>query len=383
MNSKLKKVASQPSWVLRGKDVELAITELGGHMAPVTFYRNTPKSIQPYYVCPWAAEGLKIDDPVLVPLRGDFFCMPFGAPSTYQGKSHVCHGESATKKWKLLDAGKSHGFSALHLTMETAHIPGRITKSVYLVDGQNVVYDQHLLEGYNLSTSVGHHATLAIPQQYGSVHIATSPMLLRQTNPTVVGDPKIGHYQSLALGKEFKDLSRVPLIWNEPALGDCASLPQREGFTDLLGLFNKPSKTPAWTTVTYPEEGFLWFALKDTAHLPATLMWISNRGRHSLPWLGRNRCLGMEDVCGYFAEGLADSVRPNALNKRGIATAIKLSPKTPTTINYIQGVVKVSRGFTKVKTAAFEPGKVTFTAADGKNAAAEVHWDFLKTGNVV
>src|SRR4051794_34963347 len=73
-----KKIHSQPSYVLATKEVELAVTRLGGQMAPVTFYRNTDRPVQPYYISPWQDEPpQKMPAPVLVPLRGDFFCMPF------------------------------------------------------------------------------------------------------------------------------------------------------------------------------------------------------------------------------------------------------------------------------------------------------------------
>ena len=382
MKPTLKTIASQPSWVIRSDSIELAVTQLGGHMAPVTFYRRHSVPVQPYYVCPWHDEGLKIAEPVLVPLRGDFFCMPFGGGSVHQGRKHFTHGESAAKKWKLLDAGSGGGVSSLVLEMKTTNIPGRVTKTIQLVDGQNVVYKRHVLEGYSVRTSLGHHATLAMPQEPGTVNIATSPMRLMGTPPTPVGDPTIGHYQSLAIGKRFADLSRVPLIWSEPPSGDCSSLPQREGFTDLLGLYNAPAAGPAWSAATFARQGYLWFSLKDAAVLPATLLWISNRGRHSVPWLGRNRCLGIEDVCGYFAEGLDASVRANPLSKAGIPTCVKLWPRRPTAVNYIQGVTKIPRGFSKVRSVSFAPGRATFTAVGGQKVTVDVCHEFLTTGEI-
>ena len=160
------------------------------------------------------------------------------------------------------------------------------------------------------------------------------------------------------------------------------SFPARLGFTDLLGVFPKAGKTPAWTTATNREEGYMWFSLKDASVLPATLFWISNRGRHSLPWNGRNRCLGLEDVCGYFAEGLADSVRRNPLNAAGIPTSVRLSPKSPTSVHYIQGVVGVPRGFDCARAATFAPGEVTFTSVTGKKVTVPVRWEFLATGEL-
>src|ERR1017187_8018139 len=103
---KLTTIANQPSWTIRNDQVELAVTKAGGQMAPVTFYRHGAK-IQPYYINPWQDEKLAIDDPLLVPLRGDFFCAPFGAPSTHKGESHKCHGEPAWANWTLEDFEKS------------------------------------------------------------------------------------------------------------------------------------------------------------------------------------------------------------------------------------------------------------------------------------
>ena len=81
---KLTTIANQPSWVVASDRVKLAVTALGGHMAPVTFRLAGGRKAQPYFISPWQNEGQKITEPVLVPLRGDFFCMPFGGGS-YRG----------------------------------------------------------------------------------------------------------------------------------------------------------------------------------------------------------------------------------------------------------------------------------------------------------
>jgi hypothetical protein len=46
-----KTVFSQPSWIIQNDEVDLAITELGGQMAPVTFFRND-RPFEPYYINP-------------------------------------------------------------------------------------------------------------------------------------------------------------------------------------------------------------------------------------------------------------------------------------------------------------------------------------------
>jgi len=384
MKPTVKTIASQPSWVIRSADVELAVTQLGGHMAPVTFYRRSPRPARPYYVSPWQGEGLKIDHPVLVPLRGDFFCAPFGAnEQAYRGEQHRCHGEVAGRKWRLVSAERNKPATTLTLSIKTTVRPGKVTKRLTLIDAQNVVYSTHTLEGYDGAMPMGHHATLAMPDEPESVLVATGAIRFGMTNPAPAppGEPLETEYNSLASNRRFSRLDRVPLIWKAPAWGDCSRFPTREGYTDVLAVYSKPAKV-AWTAATFTTEGFVWFSLKDPAVLPATTFWMSNRGRQGPPWNGRNRCLGLEDVCGYFAQGLAASARRNSLNAAGIPTVIKLSPKRPTVINYIQGVVKAPRGFARVASASFKPSSVTFKDESGKSVTAAVRHEFLADGRL-
>lgn len=380
---RVKTIVSQPSWVIRTSDVELAVTQLGGHMAPVTFHRRSAAPVQPYYISPWQGERLKIDEPVLVPLRGDFFCLPFGNnQDAYRGEKYCLHGEPATRKWRLVGMEKDGPAVSISLSMKTTIRPGRVIKRLTLMDGQNVVYCRHTLEGYSGALPLGHHATLAIPEEESSVLVATSPFRLGMTYPVPSGDPTVGEYQSLAVNKPFKSLSRVPLIWKDAKYGDASAYPARKGFADLLAVFNRVGTSPAWTTATFLKERYLWFSLKDANVLNSTVFWISNHGRHSWPWNGRNRCLGLEDVCGYFALGMAASVRPNPLSRAGIRTAIKLSPRRPTSINYIQGVLKVAPGFGRVISAKFAPGQVTFVSENSKSVTAAVCHEFLTEGRL-
>ena len=137
-------VRSQPSWILANDDVEVAVTKLGGHMAPVTFDRTNTIPIQPYHVSPWQDEGLKdLPAAVLVPLRGDFFCLPFGGNAAARGgEQHVPHGEAATADWTFASrTRKPDGTETLTLTLDTKVRPGRVTKELTLVPGQSSTPD--------------------------------------------------------------------------------------------------------------------------------------------------------------------------------------------------------------------------------------------------
>jgi hypothetical protein len=378
---------SQPAFILSSPQVELAVTETGGHMAPVTFFRDSKHPIQPYYISPWQDEKPQsVPAPVLVSLRGDFFCMPFGGNAeAVQGELHPPHGEIAGAKWQYGGLVRSGNVNTLTLHITTQIRPGKVTRQLSLIDNQNVIYSRHTIEGFAGDVPLGHHATLAMPDKEGSVRLASSPILFGMTYPGVFSNPEQGEYQSLLPGTRWTSLTDVPVAWKNQPNADLSRLPARRGFADLIQLVNQPSDgtdTPAWTTATFPEEHYLWFSLKDPSVLRTTVFWIENHGRHGHPWNGRNNCLGLEDVTAHFADGLAASLKDNVLTAAGIPTTVTLSPNKPTSINYIQGVVRIPDGFEMVRTLKFAPHEVTFISTTGQQVSIPVHHDFLKSGTL-
>ncbi len=386
-DAKLRTVHSQPSFVIATKEVELTVTKLGGNMGPVTFFRDSAQPVQPYYVSPWQDEKpVKMPAPVLVTIRGDFFCIPFGGNSdVVAGEKHPPHGEVASDSWKFVGTKKAGDVTTLTLAMDTKVRKGRVTKELSLVVGQNVVYSRQTIDGFAGRVPLGHHAIMAMPEKEGTVRIATSAFRFGMTCPSLFSDPKNREYQALQPGAKWTDLTKVPAAWKDAPDADLTKLPGRYGYADLVQLANEPwEKTngPAWTTATFADGGYVWFALKDPAVLRSTVLWMENHGRHAHPWNGRNNCLGLEDVSAFFAGGLDPSMKENVLTKEGLETSVELSADKPTSVNYIQGVVKVPEGFENVKTLEFAPGEVTFVSTTGKRVTAPVRHEFLKSGKL-
>ncbi|MBI3864735.1 MAG: hypothetical protein HY290_22890, partial [Planctomycetia bacterium] len=269
-DTKLHTIRSQPSFVFSSDQVEVAVTETGGHMAPVLFYRSADKPVQPYYISPWQDEKhAQMPAPVLVPLRGDFFCMPFGGNAdAVGGEKHPPHGEIVGNKWTSAGVKKSGNVSTLTLSIETKVRKGRVTKELSLVEGQNAVYSRHTIEGFAGPAPLGHHATLAMPDKEGGVRIATSAFRFGMTCPSLFGNPREGEYQSLLPGAKWTDMTKVPQWSKGSADADLTQLPARYGFADLIQIFSEPwekTRGPAWTTATNAEAGYVWFSLKDPA----------------------------------------------------------------------------------------------------------------------
>jgi len=379
MKTKTKRVLGQPSWPVNSNTVEAFVTQLGGHLGPVTFDRRG-RRIQPYSVAPWAEE--KTDPalpPILKALRGDFFCMPFGGNTKpFRGERHPIHGEPANARWKFESLDAAAGKTCLRLSLETSVRPGRVEKQITLVEGHPAVYCRHVVSGMSGPMCLGHHAMLKFPDRPGSGLISTSPFVYGQVFVEPTERPADRGYSLLKPGAEFASLASVATITGETA--DLTQYPARRGFEDIVMIVSQPDAPLAWTAVTFPRERYAWFALKDPAVLRNTVFWISNGGRHYAPWNGRHaNVIGLEEVTAYFHLGLAESARPNPLSAKGFPTCVQLSPKRPLTVNYIMAVASIPAGFDRV--AAISPNAandaVTLTSASGKTVTLPLDAGFL------
>ncbi len=373
----LRTVLGQPSWRIGNDDVEAFVTRLGGHVGPVTF--RTPRGvISPYSVAPWAEEDLPKSFPaVLRALRGDFFCAPFGANTrAWRGEQHPLHGEVAGSPWQFEGLERSGGCTTLRLSLETKIRRGRVEKSIMLRDGETAIYSRHVLSGMRGPMNLGHHPMLKFPEREGAALLSSSRIAWGRTSPERFEDPAKGGYSSLKPDAPFSRLDRIPLAAGGHA--DVSQFPARRGFEDLLMFVHEAAEDFAWTSVVFPQERYAWFALKDPRVLRSTIFWISNAGRHYAPWNGRHdRVMGIEDITGYFAHGLAESAGPNSVNQAGFPTALTLNPRSPLTVNYIMAVAPIPAGFDRVRRILRAKTGVTLVSASGKRVAVPLDHKFL------
>jgi hypothetical protein len=375
-------IRGQPSWRLACSQVEVFVTEMGGHLGPVTFDRRGRK-LQPYSIAPWAEEPVDRSlPPIIRALRGDFFCLPFGGNATpFRGEKHLVHGETANARWRLESLGTRAGRACLHLSLRTNARPGRVDKRIWLLDGENVVYSQHVVSGMSGPMNLGHHAMLRFPDVPGSGRVSTSRFVYGQVFPEAFEFPAKGGYSWLKLGAEFRSLEKVPTLDGQTA--DLTRYPARRGFEDLVMLVSDLKQPFGWTAVVFSQEGYVSFALKDPHILRETILWISNGGRHYPPWNSRHvNVMGLEEVCSYFHLGLAESARPNHISAKGHPTCVALNPRKPLIVPYIMGVARIPRGFDRVVSiqASASNCAITLESASGKSAKAAVHLDFLLAG---
>ncbi|HAK46486.1 MAG TPA: hypothetical protein DCO79_11285 [Spirochaeta sp.] len=370
-------IKGQKSWLIENDSVKLYLTEFAGHMAPVTFFCDTDSPVEPYYINPWAEESpdMSGQSGVLLPLRGDFFCLPFGGDNKWRGESHPPHGDVQEDNWKLESFSNSDNMTEAVFSFDMKTRPGRVVKTLTLKDGENNIYTADRIEGFAGPACPGHHATF---HGNSEKHISMGPMKAGFTNNNSSNGCGGDEYYSLAGFEKFDSLKKVPTIWKEEPFADCSIFPAREGFIDILQVFIDDTADFAWTAAVVPEEGYLWFALKNPKILPSTVIWMENRGRHGAPWNGRNCCIGIEDVCSHLADGLSVSAGGNELNRQGLKTSIMLTDDNPTTVKYVQGIVRIPDGFDRVGSVEKIDDGIKLISENGKTVLTRVDLSFIQ-----
>lgn len=368
------------AYVICSDQIELSVTRQGGQMAPVLFYRKDEKPVSPYFISPWQYGGEEPGHPSQKPLRGDFFCMPCGLSSQHREEGYTLHGETSGKTWDMHSYRQREDFVELVLHMNTTVRKASVKKSICLKKGQNVVYISHRITGDIGNISLGHHAMLRLQEEQDSLLLSTSPIRFGYTLPVhSAGYFNNGVYSSLKAGQRFTELCKVPSIWQDKPSIDCSSHPVTTGFTDMLQLYNAKGREPGWVTAYYPQENYLWFALKNTEQLPSTVLWMQNKGSHPPPYCGKVRCLGIEDMCAAIGDDNNAAIRKE-LDREKVLYEHRITMDYPLTVNYIQGIQKVEKNFGRVKDILFRDNSIRIVSESGKGTEVSVDWNYITTG---
>jgi hypothetical protein len=361
-------VHGEPSFHLATPELDLDVTERGGQMAPVVFHL-TGRDVSPYALAPWQPAEFPEIPPLLSVLRGDFFCLPFSIQ-----KNGPPHGDPANGKWSFLSADER----SLRLAIDTTDSGAHIEKTLSSRAGQHAVFAEHRISNLAGDFNYGTHPILdlsGLPE--GAGRVTTSPFRLASVFPGVFANPADGETQALAEGSLFTDLRQVQLAAGGTT--DLTRYPQRQGNEDLVMMANVPS-TPeqpfAWSAVVL--DGYLWFALKNPADFPATLFWMSNRGRTAPPWNDRHvGRIGIEEVCSHFCNGI-DISRNNLLSAQGIPTTRHFNADETVSLRTLHAVALVPDGFGAVsRIVPRNENSVAITGESGREIIVPLDWNFV------
>lgn len=370
----MRKVFGFHSYELKNDEVEMCVTREGGQMAPVVFFPKSGSPVSPYYVNPWRDEERDGSlDVLLQALRGDFFCFPFGGDNTTPSYSFEGHGPTANRKWRFVKKCKR----SLRIAMDFPDGKARVETEYLTIPGHSCLYITNTVANCALRLPYGHHCILDCSSP---LLISTSPIIFGMVSPESDKPTEGGEYRALAGHGEFKSLKAVPSRLTDQPTFDLTRFPAREGFCDIVQLYNDPaSGRIGWSCAVCPEKGYVWFSFKRIEDLPSTTLWMENKGRHGKPWSGRNVCVGIEDTMSFFAAGAKESCQPNLLTERGIPTSRQFSPDKPARIRIIEGVARIPNDFAAVARVETRPEdrEAALIDEEGRRAPVLIDLGFL------
>lgn len=340
------------------------VTLRGAHVAPVEFSLGS-RTVQPYSLSPWLPEEQRAQDPLLQVLRGDFFCLPFGAQ-----EAGPAHGVVAGNTWTVIEERAS----ALTLRMAAEDIGATVTKTVEVRDGDTSLYQQFDIEGLTGSYNYGTHPVLDLSSYpEGSIELTTSPIRYGSVAPTLFSDPSRGEHQILEIGATFTSLEHIPRA--DGGTLDLRHLPTAPGHEDLVMIAPRVRSGLAWNALRFPDH--VWFSLRRVEDFPATVLWVSNGGRSQAPWSSRHiGRIGIEDVCSYFAEGHAPSITA-PLASQGIATSREFRAGERVRLRVVQAVAALPEGFGSIADIRDVDGYAVLVDETGREIATTTSCAFL------
>jgi hypothetical protein len=189
-----------PALLLSNDKIELTVLTNGGALANLIL-RDDPEKLSPFWNPKrYAREaGRKHSGYAL----GHFVCVDgFGPVSAEEKEAGLSgHGEAHTLAWDTKSTGKDGATSVLTQTVKLPILQEIFTRTLRMVDGENVVYVESELEsllGFDRPANWGEHATIGSPFLEAAVTVVDMPAKRAQTRRDTFALPG-----RLARGEDF------------------------------------------------------------------------------------------------------------------------------------------------------------------------------------
>lgn len=338
----IEKHFGQLCWTLENGGKKVYVTIQGGNLT--CDFPVGDRRINPFYVFPWWNEPQSLTlDPLSQVMRGDFFCFPFGLDDSTDPPTY--HGPTASGCW----APSRTGFDspdAMELVMNLAQ--GTVTKRIEIRAGDPLIYQRHTISGFEGDMPFGYHPILRFPEGLETGLIAISDPVSGHTTPQPLESSGGGGYSKVAPGNEITSMRSIPCV--DGSVLDASVYPHTPGHEDLMMFVTDQTRAFAYSAVSFPGEGYLYFQLKNPRTLGQTIFWLSNGGRWYPPWSGRVRgVMGIEEVTAFFHYGKTASTEPNFLSRKGVPTCRTFTREEEFAVPLIMGVIGISPSFGRVK----------------------------------
>ena len=260
----------RPAVILQNDKLELTVLTRGATLANLVL-RDDAGKLSPY----WNTDrALKPNGPPPSPLAGSighFLCLDgFGAPSDEESAAGIpFHGEASKQQFETVTGAAT----TIKLKARLPLAQEDITRTITLVDGENVVYVNTEVENLlaiDHPISWAEHATTGPPFLSPGQTIIDLPATKCRVRPQ-----KAGSTGKLAYGKDF--------VWPMGPLTkggtvNLTTVPANETSLDLASCIIDPSRTWGYVTVLRPDKHMIFGYVFRREEFPWLMSWMNYSG---------------------------------------------------------------------------------------------------------
>jgi hypothetical protein len=259
----------RPAVVLSNNKLELTVLKLGGSFASIVL-RDDPEKLNPLWNPVRFARESGQKEPEGAGL-GHFLCVDgFGPVSPEERAAGLPgHGEAHTREWEPKSYAKRGNTLEFSFSMRLPLVQEDLTRTVRMVDGENVIYVETELENllaFDRPVCWAEHATIGSPFLKPGVTAVDLPAVRSKTRPYVSGR---GSHR-LASGEEF--------VWpNAPGVDggtvDVRTAPLNPSSGDHTASLMDPSRKYVFVTAVEPERRLILGYLFKPEEFPWVQSW--------------------------------------------------------------------------------------------------------------
>ncbi len=260
----------RPAVILRNDKIELTVLTRGATLANLIL-RDDAEKLSPY----WNTDrALKPNGPPPSPLAGSighFLCLDgFGAPSDEEAAAGIpFHGEASKQQFQTVNGTGT----TIKLKARLPLVEEDITRTITLLDGENVVYVNTEVENLlaiDHPISWAEHATTGPPFLSPGQTIIDLPVTKCRVRPQ-----KTGSTGKLAYGKDF--------VWPMGPLTkggsvNLTAVPANETSLDLASCIVDPARTYGYITVLRPDKHMIFGYVFRREEFPWLMSWMNYSG---------------------------------------------------------------------------------------------------------
>jgi hypothetical protein len=333
-----------PALVLSNNKLELTVLTNGGALANLIL-RDDPAKLSPYWnPSRYAREsGRKFSGFAM----GHFVCVDgFGPVSPEEKDAGLSgHGEAHALAWETKLAHKSGSTGTLTQSVKLPILQEVFTRTLRMVDGENVVYVQSELEsllGFDRPVNWGEHATLGSPFLEPGVTVVDMPAKRAQTRPDKPGTLPM----RLTPGKDFT-WPMAPGANGKKV--DVRVTPQQPNSHDHTTSLVDPSRKLVFVTALNPSKHLIFGYIFRREDYP----WIQSWDNYTPD---QRMARGMEFATQPYDVPRRETVQTNSMF--GSPTYRWLPAKSKIESRYLLFYVQAPEGFHRVDDVRLDGGKV-------------------------